>query len=363
MVKILIAPARYVQGPYVLADLGPYVASLGKRVFFVGGKKAVSIVRERGLESLKEASLEYAFLEFYGECTREACERIAKEARDFRAEVICGVGGGKALDTAKAVAYELGSPLVTIPTVASSDAPCSSLIVQFKEDHTFDRFLRLKRNPDLVLVDSEVIAKAPVRYLVAGMGDALSTWFEAKTCSQSYRKNVPGGLSTQASLKIARLCYETLIAFGREAKMAVERKVVTPQLERVIEANILLSGIGFESGGLALAHGIQDGLHCLDGTQGCLHGELVAFATLVHLVLEGYPAKVIERVIGFMKSVGLPTTLQQIGVTDKSQAHLRKAAVFACREELPTHNAPFPVNPDIILWGILAADGMGETLH
>lgn len=363
MVKVLIAPRKYVQGPQVLSEIGTYVSQLGRRIFFVGGRKAISIVKEMGLKSLEEASVEYTFLEYSGECTRAACDGIAQQAKEFRAEVVCGVGGGKALDTAKAVAYELDCLLATIPTVASSDAPCSSLIVQFKDDHTFDRFLRLKRNPDLVLVDSKVIAEAPVRYLVSGMGDALSTWFEAKTCSEAYGQNVPGGLSTKAALAIARLCYETLMSFGPEARMAVERRVVTPALEKVIEANILLSGIGFESGGLALAHGIQDGLHTLEGTQDTLHGELVAFATLVQLILEDYPRRLVEKVLRFMSTVGLPTTLEQIGVKDKSPDHVRKAAVFACKEELPTHNAPFKVHPDMLLWGILAADAMGHKFR
>jgi glycerol dehydrogenase-like iron-containing ADH family enzyme len=88
--------------------------------------------------------------------------------RKIYAQVIVGVGGGSAIDTAKAVSHELDSALVIIPTVASNDAPCSALSVQYKENHMLDRFLILKRNPDVVLVDSKIIAESPTRYFVAG---------------------------------------------------------------------------------------------------------------------------------------------------------------------------------------------------
>ncbi len=360
MVKIMIAPNRYIQGPRVLKDTGMYIVHLGSKVFFIGGPTALSTAQDQISASLKEYSMEYQFEAFSGECTRASAAQLRERARKFGADVVAGVGGGRAIDTAKAVSHELGSRLVIIPTVASNDAPCSALSVQYKENHMFDRFLILKRNPDVVLVDSKVIAEAPTRYFVAGMGDALATWFEAFTCTKSSAKNLPGGVTTAAALNLARLCYDTLMEYGISAKPAVDQNAVTPAVEKVIEANILLSGLGFESSGLAAAHGIHEGLQALEGTEGALHGELVAFGTLAQLVMENYSRGEIDRVIGFCNAVGLPVTLRQLGVSDVSPENLMKAAGVACMEGFTTHNSYFGINPELVLGAIIGANALGE---
>src|SRR5262249_56979810 len=124
------------------------------------------------------------------------------------------------------------------------------------------------------------------RWLVAGMGDALATWFEAKTCVAGYVKNMRGGASTQSALTLAELCYRTLLEDGAEALRAVQTQVVTPALDRLVEANTLLSGLGFESSGLAAAHAVHNGLTAAPATHDYFHGEKVAYGLLVQLVLE-----------------------------------------------------------------------------
>ena len=361
MVKIMIAPNRYIQGPEVIKETAKYIAHLGTNFFFIGGPTTLSVIREKVSASLSERLLRYHFEEFRGECTRSSVATLSDKAKRLGAQGIVGVGGGRVIDTAKAVSLELNSALVIIPTVASNDAPCSALSVQYKEDHMFDRFLILKRNPDVVLVDSRIIAEAPTRYFVAGMGDALATWFEAFTCTKSGAKNLPGGVTTSAALHLAKLCYDTLMAFGVLAKLAVDQNVVTPAVEMVIEANILLSGIGFESSGLAGAHGIHDGLRILNGAEKVLHGELVAIGTIAQLVMENYPKEEIGRVIDFCKAVGLPVTLKQLGISDISPENLIKAAQMACMEGFTTHNTNFEVTPELVLGAIIGANAIGEA--
>jgi glycerol dehydrogenase len=361
MVKIMIAPNRYIQGPRVLKETGNYIAHLGSKVFFIAGQTALSTIQEHVSKSLNDHAMEYQFEAFLGECTQANAAQLAKKARTYGADVVAGVGGGRAIDTAKAVSHELSSALVIVPTVASNDAPCSALCVQHTEDHKLDRFLILKRNPDLVLVDSQIIAGAPTRYFVAGMGDALATWFEAFTCTKSGAKNLPGGVTTAAALSLARLCYDTLMEYGVMAKLAVDQNAVTPAVERVIEANILLSGLGFESSGLAAAHGIHEGVLALEGTEGALHGEMVAFGTIAQLVMENYAKEEIDRVIDFCKAVGLPVALRQLGVADTSPKNLMQAAEAACMEGLTTHNSYFEINPDLVLGAIIGANALGEA--
>ena len=361
MIRIMISPNKYVQGPGILKEAGEHIAHLGSRFFFIGGPTALSIAKDQVSASLDDHSMVHRFEAFSGECTRSGAARLFERAREFETDVVAGMGGGRAIDTAKAVSHELDSALVIIPTVASNDAPCSALSVQYDENHMLDRFLILKKNPDVVLADSRILAEAPTRYFVAGMGDALATWFEALTCTKSGAKNLPGGVSTAAALNLARLCYDTLMEYGVSAKMAVDRDAVTPAVERVIEANILLSGLGFESSGLAAAHGIQAGVHTLEGTEGALHGELVAFGTLSQLVMENVARAEIEKVIGFCNAVELPVTLRQLGVSDTSPENLIRAAEVACMEGLPTHNSSFKIDPDLVLGAIIGANALGEA--
>lgn len=162
-----------------------------------------------------------------------------------------GIGGGKIFDTAKAVAYYAGTPVFICPTIASTDAPCSALSVVYTEEGIFEKYLFLPANPNLVLMDTDIITKSPVRLTVAGMGDALATYFEARACKRSGATSCAGGKTTEAAMALEKLCFDTLMEEGVKAKIALEAGVCTPAVEKVIEANTLLSGIGFESAGLA----------------------------------------------------------------------------------------------------------------
>jgi glycerol dehydrogenase len=204
-----------------------------------------------------------------------------------------------------------------------------------------------------------VIARAPVRFLVAGIGDGLSRYFEADASSTTRAPAMAGGAPPAAALALARLCYDTLLEHGVAARQAVERQVVTPALERVVEANTLLSGLGFESGGLAAAHSIHNGLTALHETHDYWHGEKGRLRRRAMLVLEGRPTMVLDEVVDLCLDVGLPVTLGDIGV-DAESADLRKVAEAACAAGETIHNLPFAVTPDMVLDAILAADAYGH---
>ena len=359
MVKILTAPHRYIQGYGIIEDFGKYISHLGSRPFVIGGKTALSIVRESVSKSMARHSMAYDFAVFSGKGTRSDATKLAGKATDFGADVIVGAGGGLALDTAKAVVCETDLCLVMVPTIASTDAPCSAAALQYKDDHRFDRVVRMKRNPDVIIVDSRLIAEAPTRFLVAGMGDALSTWFEAQTCYKSGAKNSSGGRATAAGLAIARLAYDILLEYGMAAKMAVDQNAVTPAVEMVIEANTLLSSMGFESCGLGAAHSISMALGTLKGAENCLHGELVGFSTIVNLILENYPKDQIDEVIGFCSAVGLPTSLEQLDVSDVSPASIMGAAEAAFGKGSFMKNLSFEATPRLVMDSIIGASALG----
>ncbi|OUP08929.1 glycerol dehydrogenase [Collinsella sp. An2] len=363
MARIYNSPGKYVQGPDALAELARYVEPLGSKVLALSTPSGIERIGDKVRRGFESSSADVALEAFNGECCDTEIARLGEVARAAGCDVIAGIGGGKVLDTAKAVAYQLNAPVIVCPTAASSDAPCSALSVIYTEDGAFDRYLYLNANPDVVLMDTTVIAAAPPRLIVSGMGDALATYFEAKASVDADGSTCAGGQATAAALALARLCYDTLMADGVKAKLAVEAGCLTPAVEHVIEANTLLSGIGFESCGLAAAHAVHNGLTLLPETHAMLHGEKVAFGALVQLVLEDAPTETIEQVLGFCMEVGLPTTLADLGVEDASRDHLMPVAERACAATDTMGNLPFAVTPAMVCDAIIAADALGRYYH
>lgn len=358
MTSTTIFPARYVQGAGALSLLAEEAARLGKRALVI----ADPVVREQVMPAMAATADMTFFVEsFRGECCDEEIARMSDFATAHQADLIVGVGGGKSLDTAKAVAHGRGCPVIVVPSLASTDAPCSALSVIYTAEGAFKRYLVLPRNPDVVLVDTALIVKAPVRFLVSGMGDALSTWFEAEDCKISGAGNMTGRPGGMTAFGLARMCYDTLLGHGVSALKAAQRQEVTADLEKIVEANTLLSGLGFESGGLSGAHAIHNGLTVLAPTHHFWHGEKVAIGTLALLMLTNRPAQVINEVYAFCEAVGLPTTLAEIGLDGVSDDDLMAAATLACAPGETIHNAPLEVTPAKVFAALRAADTMGRS--
>ncbi|WP_461209580.1 glycerol dehydrogenase [Desulfocurvus sp. DL9XJH121] len=358
MISTSIFPGRYVQGAGALSLLGEETGRLADKALVVEDPAVVSL-----LEARLPVAGEVAFVteKFKGECSDEEIGRLSKLAEDAAVGAVIGMGGGKALDTAKAVAHGRGVPVLIAPTLASTDAPCSALSVIYTREGAFKRYLVLPRNPDVVLVDSEIILGAPARFLVSGMGDALSTWFEAEDCRESGAANMTGRPGGMTALGLARLCFDTLMNDGVEAVAAMQRKEITPALERVIEANTLLSGLGFESGGLSGAHAIHNGLTVLPETHTFWHGEKVAIGTLSLLALTKRPQELMDQALDFCLRVGLPVCLEDIGLKNPTDEQLMRVAEAACAEGETIHNIQGDVTPGQVLAAIKAADAQGRN--
>jgi glycerol dehydrogenase len=363
MLSVFCSPSRYTQGRNATAALGPEMTGIGLHgpALIVAGRSALARLSDTWRRTLGDAGIVYAVHRFRGECSAAEIDCVKAAAVESQAAVIIGAGGGKVLDTARAAAAGLKLPVVNCPTVASSDAPCSALSVVYTEEGVFQEYRIYGKNPDLVLVDTQVIAQSPPRLLVAGMGDALATVFEARTCVAGSVRNMRGGASTQSALALAELCYGTLLADGADALRAVQSGVVTPSLERLVEANTLLSGLGFESSGLAAAHAVHNGLTAAPGTHAYLHGEKVAYGLLVQLILEGKPRELRNEVLEFAGEVGLPMTLADIGLDGLAPEMLLRVAERATARGETIHNEPFEVTPAMVADAIRAADAAGRA--
>jgi glycerol dehydrogenase len=359
MISTTLFPGRYVQGRGALSRLGKELARLGKRHFLLCSPHPLEHLLPPLLPELEQEGA--VRVERFGrECTDQEIERLLGAALDFGAQTIAALGGGKTLDTAKAVASRAGLPVAVIPTIASTDAPCSSVCIIYSSEGIFQRVDVLPHNPDLVLVDTEIIAKSPARFLVAGMGDALATWFEADSCRISRGQNIAGDVGSMTAHALARLCYETVRDWGLAARTACEAGVVTPALERVVEANTLLSGLGFESGGLGASHSVHNGLTALPAVRGKSHGEKVAFGVLASLFLTDKPVALMAEVYDLCASLGLPTTFADLGLENVSDQDLLRVAEKACAQEESIHNEPVEISPEVVFFALKAADAEGR---
>ncbi|MDR1534994.1 MAG: glycerol dehydrogenase [Planctomycetota bacterium] len=371
MRKAFICPTKYVQGEDELLNLGYFVKTFGESALLISHPDDAERVRGKLDATAGKFGIRLIESGFSGECSRREIERLREASKRNGCACTVGLGGGKALDTAKCVAE--GNASIVVPTIAATDAPTSHSAVVYTEDGAFEDYAYFKQSPSVVLVDTTVIANAPARFLVSGMGDALSTYFEARATSAAFA-NVNAGLPcgfreglcapakpTKAALALAVLCYETRLEDGAKAKAACEAKAVTQALENVVEANILLSGLGFESGGLAAAHAIHDGLTILEGTHKFYHGEKVAFGTLCQLILENAPERELRRILDFCLEVGLPVCLRDIGVDAIGDAELRAVADKACIPEESAHSMPFPISAEAVAAAIKTADRVGAA--
>lgn len=360
MSKIFASPAKYIQGAGELSRIKDHISRLGGPFLFVMGGFAYDNLKSIIEESFKDSGAVLVFEKFGGECTHKEIDRLRDIYRTNGCSVTVGVGGGKALDTAKGVAYYEDSPVITIPTIASTDSPTSAISVVYTEEHVFDGNLILPRNPELVLVDTGVISQAPVRLLVSGMGDALSTYFEARANASSDHGNFVGGKYTNTSVALAKLCYEILIRDGLKAKWSVERKECSEELDNIIEANTYLSGVGFESNGLACAHSIYNGFTILPHCRHMYHGELVAFGAIVQLILEKRSDAEIGEALDFCLSVGLPVSFSELCETELTRDEIMNVAVAACDPGSFMESEPFQVTPEMTFDALIAADALGR---
>lgn len=324
--RIFAATSRYVQGPGALAALGQHAKALGHRAFVVTDADMARLLGEPVGASFAAAGMQVSIRIFPGEITHAAIEALADEARTFSADMVVGLGGGKALDTAKGVALKLGARSVSVPTIASNDGPASAAIAVYDDQHIMQDILHLPRNPELVLVDTQVIANAPVRFLIAGIGDAISKKFEAEACAAAGAHTLLGTPASLTGLMAADACYRTLREHAVAAVESVREKRVDDHLEALVEATVLLSTISFENGGLSLAHALARGFSYLERAKGTLHGAHVAYGLLVQLAMEKRDDDFIGELCGFYREVGLPTRLEEFGLDQPSAEEIRQLA-------------------------------------
>lgn len=354
--KVMQFPSKYVQGRKAIKLLPQYIDEMGGKCLAIVTKSQFSKINSIiGKKSRVEI--------FAGEASYEEIERVKDIARQEEATVLIAVGGGKVIDVVKISADQLGIPSIIVPTICATDAPCSGCAVTYTNSGEYIRVEYQKTNPRLVLVDCEIIAAAPTRFLVSGMGDAFATYLEAIACEATNSQNEckGGGLRTKSAMALCKFCTETLFEYGVQAKNDNDKGVVSDALENIIEANTLLSGMGFESTGLGMCHAVANAFTLLPECHSKYHGEKVAYGCLVELEMYD-PLNIKDKTYEFFKKIGLPVTLADMNLPEATREQIMVLANDVSRDDDSqySHHEPYGFDAEKIADAIIAVDRYGR---
>lgn len=350
LLKLSVAPTQVITGDRALAESAELLKSYGQKPLVVGGEKTLALVAQTLKPLCQDQNLPYQEASYLPDCAESSLKKLTKAAKKSEADFIIGVGGGKALDTAKLLAFQLNLPIVTIPTSAATCAAWTALSNIYSEGGAFQYDVALKQCPDLLILDYSLVATAPVRTLVAGIGDAIAKWYEASVSSG----HSPAAL-TIAAVQEARILRDLLF----QKSPAAIQDPQGPDWREVVDATVLLAGVIGGLGGAncrtVAAHAVHNGLTHLPAAHGLLHGEKVAYGILVQLRLEemlGHNQLAIaarHQLIEFYRTIGLPCSLEDLGLMAISLRELREVAEFTCHPRSDLHRLPFPVNPEQLM--------------
>ncbi len=334
----------------MLAEAGAAIAQLGKRALVIGGEHTLKLIQPHLKPVLKQHGVAFAQSSYSPDCSETTLTALHQAVQQQQADVIIGVGGGKALDTAKLLAYQCQLPIVTVPTSAATCAAWTALSNIYSNQGAFQYDVSLARCPDLLLLDYDLIATAPQRTLVAGIGDAIAKWYEASVSSGHSQQTLIISAVQQARILRDILFQKSLTALQNPGG---------EEWRQVVDASVLLAGVIGGVGGAqcrtVAAHAVHNGLTHLLASHDILHGEKVAYGILVQLRLEELiqgnqlAATARHQLLKFYAEIGLPKSLEELGLTAITIADLTHAAEVACQEQSDIHRLPFPVEPSQLM--------------
>lgn len=338
----------------------PQIAEkFGKRIFLIGGLKALQAGQQKLIEGIMGSNMEIVSTHsFTGICSMAQAQALADEAVLNSSDMVFGMGGGKAIDCAKAAAHLAGLAVFTFPTIAATCAAVTKLCVMYKGDGSFDSFLFLREPPKHAFIDMDIIAHSPAKYLRAGIGDSLAkhveSSFSARGAEQSY-EDILG-------LSIAQGLADVMLKEGEQAMEDNKKFLSSPALLKIALQNIVSVGLVSlfvrEEFNSALAHSLYYALEALPQMKHCLHGDVVAWGSLVQLVMDHQPERA-QEFMHLLRAIGTPCSLEEMGVSfhdPEVQSAIRSAV-----DQPDMRFLPYEVSPQNILDAVNQVEEMAEV--
>jgi len=360
--SLLVAPRCVLRGDRALSQAGEAIARLGSRPLVVGGDRSLAAIRSQWQSLCQQHPLQSESATYHPDCSESSLATLKTAVAQHNADLIVGVGGGKALDLAKLLAHQCQLPIATIPTSAATCAAWTALSNVYSNAGAFQYDVVLDRCPDLSILDYEVVRTAPKRTLIAGIGDAIAKWYEASVSSGQSSETL-----IVAAVQQARVLRDLLFQKSAEAL----RSPGGEDWKQVVDATVLLAGAIGGLGGAqcrtVAAHAVHNGLTHIPAARTALHGEKVAYGILVQLRLEEtiqgnrLAATARQQLLQFYADIGLPQTLEALGLEQATLAQLRQAAEVACQPHSDLHSLPFSVTPEQLMAAMVSTTTFAES--
>lgn len=343
ILSLSVAPAQVLRGDHALEQAGSAIARLGSRPLMVGGDRSLAATLPRLQPILDEQQLQASIANYGRDCSEASLVSMHQGVTAHQADLIIGVGGGKALDAAKLLAHQCQLPVVTIPTSAATCAAWTALANVYSEQGAFLYDVSLDRCPDLLILDYDLVTSAPQYTLVAGIGDAIAKWYEASVSSGDSEQTLIISAVQQARVLRDILFQKSATALQEPGGAA---------WKEVVDATVLLAGVIGGLGGAqcrtVAAHAVHNGLTHLP-VHSSIHGEKVAYGILVQLRLEEMvqgnqlAATSRQQLLKFYSELQLPQKLSDLGLGDITLKELEQAAEIALAPKSDIHRLPFKV--------------------
>jgi uncharacterized oxidoreductase len=322
-IEVRGAPTYYACEEGVLNNLEQLLAAHNlKKCLIIHGEKSWKSIEN----FFPQLTISYTHCRYNGECSLSEVDRISSIVKEGEFDSIIGIGGGKALDLAKAVGNETNKDMILIPTLASTCAAWTPLSVFYDEYGQFTHYKVFPKSQLLVLIEPRAILYSEARYLAAGIADTLAKWYEADVIIQDPSDH---RIVVKVAHSAAKLCRDVLLKHGIQAVNDLKKQKLSTSLLKVIETNIvaggMVGGFGDRYGRIAGAHAVHNGLTVSERTHHLLHGEKVAYGILVQLILEEKWEE-IENLISFYQILELPLKLKDLGISQADGDTLMKIA-------------------------------------
>ncbi|MGD9525588.1 MAG: glycerol dehydrogenase [Candidatus Nanopelagicales bacterium] len=356
--RAFAAPGRYVQGPGAISLLPELLGTFGDEPVVVSDAPVLALLGAQVESGLRSAGLRPTVLRLDGEITYAAVESLLAQCPPG-ASVVAAMGGGKALDAGKALSERLGVAVVTVPTIASNDSPTSGVAAMYDDEHVMVAVDRIRANPAVVVVDTSLVAAAPVAFLRAGIGDAISKKLEADGCRAGTGTTPLGTRPLLVASAIADCCWTTLRTHAVQSLEDCAADRTSEAVEATVEAVVLASGLAFENGGLSLAHSLTRGLMRADGARSLPHGYQVAWGALVQMAVEARSDAEILDLVDFLRSCGLPTSTADLGLEPTDEVLTLVARLTMTAPHLS--NLPVPVDEAAVVRAVQRVDALAAS--
>lgn len=382
----LQSSARYVQCPGALREIKRYTFGMGNKFLVITScrheneyvygtirKSFASSCEEMLMPEIAEENFRYnrqmvqakrfdamglkPTVEFvdYGGCeiTERRVDELVRRVKEEGFDCVVGVGGGKGMDYARAVAYHTDRRCVLVPTMASTNASASPLCVIYSEDGSRQVACHYLANyQDLVIADTSMLIRSPARGFAAGIGDQLCTYLEVE-----YTNELMGTKERFPSLSwsVIRESCDIFLSQGKAAYEAAKAGRLTREYENVL-SQVLYSNAHMRAAACSgFAHLLAKALVLFPGVaKKHMHGAQVAYAILPMKVHRGENKAEILRYADWCRDLDIPITLEELGIGGVSREEL----LAACREIAPAPTAELPYTPEELTDSVLAANGI-----